>query len=350
MTSDRDQRFGEPSPAGLCFATADEHSDAIIGRFLMLGAYPVNGVGNSLAHATWIDLIDPSEAERSMFEKTFGLRVPTKEELSEIEATSRLQTVNDALYMTAPLIFASGSEPWLPAPSGFVLAKNVLLTVRFAKSASFDTVIKELAGTEKFEPAIAYARILEELVDHMADLLEMSGRDLDDASHVIFRRDDPKQAKLSHETTMLRQLMIRTGRTSERMARIHYTLVCLDRMAKFTLDRCREWIAQEVGRRLQSASSDIASLVQFAEGLVNRVQLLQDAATGIINIDQNEVMKVLTIASVVGIPPVLVVGIYGMNFKNMPELNWAWGYPYALALIAVTALLPLLWFKWKDWI
>ena len=102
--------------------------------------------------------------------------------------------------------------------------------------------------------------------------------------------------------------------------------------------------------RLQSVSSDIASLIQFTEALVSRVQLLQAAATGIIYIDQNEVMKVLTIASVVGIPPVLVVGIYGMNFKNMPELDWAWGYPYALALVFITAALPLIWFKWKDWI
>jgi magnesium transporter len=90
--------------------------------------------------------------------------------------------------------------------------------------------------------------------------------------------------------------------------------------------------------------------VQFSEGLVNRVQLLQDDATGIINIDQNDVMKVLTITSVVGIPPVLVAGIYGMNFKNMPEYDWAWGYQYAWALIIITALIPLLWFKWKDWI
>ena len=151
---------------------------------------------------------------------------------------------------------------------------------------------------------------------------------------------------------MLRQLMLRTGRTSERMARIHYTLVCLDRMAKYTVDRAHDWLAQDVTARLQSVSSDISSLVQFSEGLVSRVQLLQDAATGIINIDQNDVMKVLTIASVVGIPPVLVLvaGIYGMNFKNMPEYDWAWGYQYGLALIVITALLPLIWFKWKDWI
>jgi magnesium transporter len=144
--------------------------------------------------------------------------------------------------------------------------------------------------------------------------------------------------------------MIRTGRTSERMARVHYSLVCLDRIAKFTVDRARDWIAPELPSRLQTISSDITSLVQFAEALVNRVQLLQDAASAIINIDQNEVVKVLTVASVVGIPPVLVVGVYGMNFKNMPELNWTWGYPYALVLVLISALLPLIWFKWKNWI
>jgi magnesium transporter len=249
--------------------------------------------------------------------------------------------------MTAPLILAAEGEPWIPAPAGFVLSKQVLLTVRSGKSAAFDAVAKEHTG-EKLEPSGVFVCILEELVDHLADLLEVSGRDLDEASHVIFRQDSAKH--LSHETAMLRQLMLRTGRTSERMSRIHYTLVCLDRMAKFTVDRARDWLAQDIIARLQSVSSDIASLVQFSEGLVNRVQLLQDAATGIINIDQNDVMKVLTIASVVGIPPVLVVGIYGMNFKNMPELSWTYGYQYGLALIVITALLPLLWFKWKDWI
>jgi magnesium transporter len=314
----------------------------------MLRTFPLNHADPSLSRCTWVDLIDPSAEERASVEKTFDLRVPTREDLGEIEATSRLQFEDNALYMTAPLILASGNEPWIPVPTGFVLAKHVLLTVRFVPSQFFETVVKELTGHEAFDPAFAFVRILEELVAHMADLLESSGNDLDDASHVIFRPG--KRAKLSHETSMLRELMIRTGRTSERMARIHYTLVCLDRMANFTQERGREWVTPTTCTELQSVSSDVNSLVQFAEGLVSRVQLLQDAATGIINIDQNDVMKVLTIASVVGIPPVLIVGIYGMNFKNMPEYDWAWGYPYALALIVVTALLPLLWFKWKDWI
>jgi len=316
----------------------------------MLAAYPSDRTGGaSLADAVWVDLVEPSAAERSAFEAAFGLRVPTEAEILEIEATSRLRTVKDALYLTAPIIVAAEGEPWIPAPTGFVLSKKVLLTVRFVASSAFDAVAKELAG-ETFEPALAFVRVLEVLVDRMADLLEATSHDLDEASHVIFRPDSATRSKLSRETTMLRRLMLRTGRTSERMARIQYTLVCLDRMAKFAVDRGRDWIAPELATRLQIVSSDIASLTQFADGLVNRVQLLQDAASGIINIDQNDVMKVLTIASVVGIPPVLVVGIYGMNFKYMPEFNWSWGYPYALAVILVSALLPLIWFKWKDWI
>ena len=314
----------------------------------MLNALPVApDSSESLASAVWVDLVDPSPTETGAFEKAFGLRVPNKDELSEIETTSRLRVEHDALYMTAPLIIATGDEPWIPAPTGFVLSKTVLLTVRFTRSTVFDAVKKEWRA-ERFEPAQAYVCILEELVDHMADLLEATSRDLDDASHVIFRHDNLR--RLSRESALLRQLLLRTGRTSERMARINYALICLDRMAKFTTERGREWVAQNQVSRLQSVSADVASLLQYTEGVVNRIQLLQDAATGIINVAQNEVMKILTIASVAGIPPVLVAGIYGMNFKNMPELNWAWGYPYALAVIVITTLIPLIWFKWKDWI
>jgi magnesium transporter len=312
----------------------------------MLRAFP-GTTDNSLTQASWIDIVDPGPTEIAAVEKAFNLRVPVKDEVSEIETTSRLQLEHGALYMTAPLILATGDEPWIAAPTGFVLSKKIFLTIRFVESAIFDSVSKEL-NVGHLTPTLAYVRVLEGLVDHMADLLEASSQALDDASHVIFRRDNLR--RLSRETSLLRQLLVRTGRTSERMARINYSLVCLDRMAKFTIERGREWVEREQISRLQSVSADIASLEQYAEGLVNRIQLLQDAATGIINVAQNEVMKILTVASVAGIPPVLIAGIYGMNFKNMPELNWVWGYPYALFLIVLTTLLPLIWFKWKDWI
>jgi magnesium transporter len=303
---------------------------------------------HDLAHQTWFDLVDPTEAERSAFERVSGLRVPSKSELDEIEATSRLKIKNDALYMTAPMIFAEENEPWLPTPVGFALSKRLLMTVRFTKSAAFDTVAKEIGAAEQADSTAVFVRLLEELIDHLADLLELANRELDDASHTIFRSDYEK--RLSQETAMLRRLMISTGRTSERMARIHYTLVCLDRIAKFTTDRARDWLEPDISARLESISSDVTSLVHFTEGIVSRVQFLQDATVGIISSDQNDVIKVLTIASVVGIPPVLVAGIYGMNFKNIHEYDWAWGYQWGLLLIVISALLPLIWFKWKNWI
>ena len=312
----------------------------------MLNAYPKTHTA-SLEGAVWVDLLNPTEQERAAFEKTFGLRVPTQDALGEIETTSRLRIENETLYLTAPLILVAENKPWMSAPTGFVLAKNVLLTVRYANSPAFDAVAKEFAQAANVIAPHAYARLLEELVDRLADLLEATSRDLDEISLIIFR---PDNQTLAHETVLLRDVMVRTGRISARMARIHYTLVCLDRMAKFTAERAHDWIARELCDRLRAVSSDVGSLVQFAEDLVSRVQLLQDAATGIISVAQNEVMKVLTIASVVGIPPVLVVGIYGMNFKNMPELEWTYGYPYALTLIVLSALVPLIWFKWKDWI
>ncbi len=317
----------------------------------MLTAYPTHRPQDpSLKSAAWVDLLDPTDAERAAFEEAFGLHVPTPAELVEIESTSRLRNIRGALYMTAPLLYAADNEPWVLVSAGFVLSEKVLLTVRSSKLIAFHKVIQEVEKSERIDPAHTFAQLLEALVDRMADVLETSAQDLDDASHLIFHPEAVKQAKLAHETTKLRKLMIRTGRTSERMARVQYTLVSLDRIAKFAAEHCRDWIAVDVANRLHIASSDIASLVQFTEGLVSRVQLLQDAASGIINIDQNEVMKVLTIASVVGVPPVLVVGVYGMNFKHMPEYDWTYGYPYALAVVVITALLPLIWFKWKDWI
>ena len=188
-----DAKWGTAPARDHVHACAVHSSD---GQF-MLGAYPSHRAeGTSLKNAAWVDLLDPSEADRSAFEQAFGLHVPTKEQIVEIETTSRLRIENDALYLTAPLIFAADGGAWIVVPTGFVLAKEVLLTVRFAKSSAFDAVIAELGASEQCSPALAFARLLEVLVDRMADLLESSGRDLDDASHVIFRPDAP-QLKLS---------------------------------------------------------------------------------------------------------------------------------------------------------
>ena len=111
-----------------------------------------------------------------------------------------------------------------------------------------------------------------------------------------------------------------------------------------------DWLPPEVKPRLDITRQDVASLSDYDEHIANKVQLLLDATLGLINVEQNNIIKVLTIVSVVGIPPTLIASMYGMNFKGMPEYDWVWGYPYALAMIALSAVLPLVWFKWRGWI
>jgi magnesium transporter len=324
---------------------------SLILRFgvVMLASYPRSWKTGRL-HGVWIDLLDPTEEEKSAVEQSFGLRVPTKDELSEIETTSRLRAEQAALYMSAPLISIAENGAWLPAPTGFVLSKEVLITVHFEPLAVLQSVAEQLARKDPVPPAEVFTLILEAVVDRAADHLELSAERLDGASKVIFQEEHMQAASHSYDARMLRNTMTHIGRISERVSNTQYMLTWIDRICNFTSEHCRGWVAPEILARLQAVRSDTVSLTQFDESLLNRVQLLQDAATAIINIGQNEVMKVLTVVSVAGVPPILIAGIYGMNFKNMPELNWPWGYGFALALIVISTVIPLVWFKLKRWI
>lgn len=327
----------------------------------MLQAYPDRGdceisadqlARDGLAQHTWIDLFDPTPEEVEELQHQCGLRAPSRAELEEIELSSRLRVENDALYMSLPLLVRGPDGRLFVTPTGFVLSPKVCLTVRFDHSGVFDNVKAALQTIERAAPADIFAHLLEEVVDRSADRLETTTEDLNEASFAIFHQDETRRGhkhKLTQDTKLLRRVMTRIGRASERISKARYTLVCVARMAQFVAERGKDWVGDDVLHRLQSVRADITSLEQYEENLLSRVQLLQDAATAFISIEQNDVVKVLTIASVVGVPPVMVVGLYGMNFKYMPELSWTYGYPYAIALIVVSTVIPLLWFKWKDW-
>jgi magnesium transporter len=152
------------------------------------------------------------------------------------------------------------------------------------------------------------------------------------------------------EDRILRDTLAELGHVGDQISNIREIQLGASLLLPFIETNTKDWLPAELHTGLATLRDDIGSLRDFDEHLANKLQFLLDATLGFINIAQNDVMKVMTIASVVGIPPVLVVGVYGMNFKNMPELDWTWGYPYALALVVITSLLPLIWFKWKDWI
>lgn len=316
----------------------------------MLQSFPSGSCEvDQLKSAIWIDLIDPSDKEIAAVRDQFGIDVPLRPALEKIEASSRLNAKADLLTMSAPLISGTRTDHWAVAPVGFVLSPTVLVTVRFAELESFEKVTAELKGAQHVSPSEAFVRILEEVVDRAADHLERASQAINDTSQKVFF-ETPEHKRLSHDTAKLRSLMRKIGQASDRIARVRYAFLSIGRMAEFALDRCSPKLDGEVRERLEAVCRDIASLDEFEASLSNRIQLLQDSAVGFISIEQNDVVKVLTVVSVVGVPPVLVVGVYGMNFKYMPELTWKLGYPYALVLVVFSIVMPLLWFKWRDWI
>lgn len=316
----------------------------------MLRALPDGDASVGPTPATrWVDLLNPDAAEIALVRDLYGIVVPSEAALQEIEATSRLRADGETLYMSAPFIEGAATDRWNVAPTGFILTPQICVTVRFADMPAFDFVAEELADKPDLASTEIFVRLLEEVVDRAADHLEMAAAAVTEASHAIFTTP-PKRRSLSRNTALLRDMMRSIGRASDRASRVRYMFLNIGRMASFVIDRCDPKLDEPIRARLEAVRHDIASLDEFEASLSGRIQLLQDSAAGFISIEQNEVVKVLTVVSVVGVPPVLVVGIYGMNFKVMPELQWPHGYPFALGLCVLSAVVPLLWFRWRDWI
>jgi magnesium transporter len=300
--------------------------------------------------AFWIDLLDPTEEERAFVESRSGLRVPSVEALSEIEASSRLIVDHGVIYLSTTLV-AQGdtSDPFL-TPAGFILSPSLLVTVRFAELSTFQAVAGKVNRDESIRSgAGVFTCLLEAFVDRGADVLERLGADLDLISKAVFRGDPKRSHQTARSNKALRRALLTIGRVGDRLSQARAVFLGIDRIVPFVLGLKDAWVVPEFESRLGAVVKDVASLNAYEEYLSNKVQFLLDAVLGFITIEQNDLFKILTIVSVVGIPPTVVVGIYGMNFKFMPELNWTFGYPFGLAMVVLSALIPLAWFKWRGW-
>jgi magnesium transporter len=296
--------------------------------------------------ATWLDLLQPSEGEIAFVERATRLRVPTLAELSEIESSSRLRSEADVIYLSVPLIHRAAAADPRSTPVGFVLTPERLITVRFEPLAAFDTFVKMARGSS----AEIFVGLVEVIVDRIADVLEQIAVELDLLSHRLFRSgpvDGGRHRAPAREAADLRAILRRVGGGGDLVSKIRDSLLGLARIVPYV--GAAGWLPDACKLRLETIRHDIASLSDYDAHLVNKVQLLLDATLGLINVEQNDIIKVLTVVSVVGVPPTLIASMYGMNFKYMPELAWSWGYPYGLALIAFSAVAPLLWFKWRGW-
>ncbi len=315
----------------------------------MIATHPPGEGEAAVPSAVWIDLLQPTVEEIARVSAATGLRVPTEGEVSEIESSSRLAFEGGAFYLSAPLVAVGADGDHQLTPVGIVFSSRVLLTLHFVPLAAFDAYRAESAGRPPQDAEEALLRIFELIVDRAADNLERAGAACDELSRAAFNGARGAAKGTPKIATKLSGALRRIGATAQQVSRIRDELLGLRRIGAYLEESGIAGAPKVNATRLKGIEADIASLTDYEAHLWVKVQFLLDATLGFINIEQNEIVKTLTIASVVGIPPVLIVGIYGMNFRVMPELHWTFGYPMALALIVVSGLLPLVWFKRRGW-
>jgi magnesium transporter len=300
--------------------------------------------------ATWIDLCEPTREEEKLVERVLGLDVPTREEMKEIEPSSRLFERGDAIYMTLSTLY--GIEEGQPAaePIAFVLAPNRLVTVRYTRPKPFrmfaEHVMREpqLAG----DALTVLVRLLDTIIDRLADELEEAGTEIERISDQIFRRDETKSRRIP--AVRLEALLTRIGRSQSLLARIRETAVSSSRVIGFLAASARLRANAAEREHVLSLGADVGSLIDHSAFLATTLTFLLDASLGLISVEQNAALKVFSVAAVIFLPPTLVAGIYGMNFEHMPELKWLAGYPWALGLILLSAILPYWFFKRRGWL
>ena len=303
---------------------------------------------HSEADAAWLDLALPTDAERSWAERSTRLRVPAQADLAEVESSSRLAVSGQVLTLSTPMTYLGPGGVSMMAPLGFVLSPDHLITIRFADMPVFDRFAERFQAAEHPCSTAAFVGLLETVVDQLADVLEHVGAEMDGISRGVFGAQDGRNASEVDQT--LRATLRGVGRAGERLSNIRDSLLGLSRALAYTQDIADGWLPADLRPRLKTLRGDIASLSEYDNQLANKVQFLLDATLGFINIEQANGIKVLTVVSVVGVPPTLMASIYGMNFKNIPELQWEYGYAYGLTVIVLSGLLPLLWFKKKGWV
>jgi magnesium transporter len=298
--------------------------------------------------AVWIDLMSPVPPEDKMVERAIGVAVPTREEMQEIEPTSRLYAENGARYMTATLMCRSESDNPTTTAVTFILAGRRLITVRYDEPRPFSIVANRLA---RQCPAVVTGEailmeLLDAIIDRSADILERIGSEVDAVSRTIF---DPDRA--GGDRIASQDILRAIGRTGDLTSKARECLVSIGRLVLYLANEAdvMRW-AKDQRAVLKGMQRDVQSLSDHATYLSNKITFLLDAMVGVVTIEQNNIIKIFSVAAVVLMPPTLVASIYGMNFRHMPELEFTYGYPMAIVLMVVAAVVPYVVFKLKKWL
>ncbi len=300
-------------------------------------------------HAVWIDLLNPTRDEELKLEERLSVLLPTREDMSEIETSSRLYMEEGAAFMTALITFFGGQDHLQTGPVTFVLVQGRLVTIRYVDPASFAIFTDHL---EK-QPGLCasgpstFLNLLDVLIDRTADLIEKTAHSIDELSKAIFR---PKRQE------KLEDVLNRLGLAQSDIAKIRDSLVSLARLTAYAAGLEKETTllkgeeARDYHDRLRVMSQDVASLSDHASYVTGNITFLLDAALGLINLEQNNIVKLISITSVIFLPLTLIASIYGMNFEAMPGLHSPEAFWIVVVIMLMITGVLLWWFKQRRWI
>src|SRR5499427_2099170 len=298
--------------------------------------------------AVWIDLYSPTLAEDKLVERALGIAVPTREEMQEIEVTSRLYVEGGARYMTATLMCNSDTEVPRTTAVTFILSGHRLITVRYDEPKPFAIVGAKLA---RLCPANVTGEtvlmdLLDAVIDRAADILERISSDVDAISHDILESEGGMSRGHS-----FREILKSISRRGDHTSKARESLVSIGRLILYLAAEAdsMKW-AKDQRAALKGMQRDVQWLSDHATYLSQKISFLLDAMLGVVSLEQNNIIKIFSVAAVVFMPPTLIASIYGMNFKHMPELDFEQGYPLALLLMLLAAVLPYFFFKWMKWL
>ena len=300
--------------------------------------------------AIWIDLLEPTREEEALAEKLVGSNIPTRAELSEIEPSSRLYQRRGITYLTMSVLYGIVDGQPDSDPVGFILTDKHIISVRYIDPKPFIIFAENIYA----EPDLAadartvLVRLLDAVIDRLADEFEAAGREVETISRQIFQHHGYRARRKPE--LRLEALLMRIGKAQQLLAKLRETAVSSTRLLTFLLSV--DEIDEDVDNRrhVTSLVADARALSDHSNFVGDNLTFLLDASLGLINLEQNQVMKIFSVFAVVFMPPTLVAGIYGMNFVHMPELKWLFGYPMALVLILATAIIPLWLARRRGWL
>ena len=267
----------------------------------------------------WIDLLDPTKEEEAAVEQLLSLQIPTRQEMAEIEESSRLYREGAAVVMTAVVTHGAADDRPKAAQVTFVLTKSVLVTVRYVDPVPFRMfAVKCQKQQEVYKSAAdVFVSLMETIVDRAADLLEQVADDLNTISSKLFLEDKPRRKSTAMDT-ILQALIRRLGRKNMIVSVLRESLQSIARLAPYARTVAVDILGQSAAPRLKQIERDVRSLFEYEQQLSGEVMYLHEATLGLINLEQNRIIKVFSIAAVLFLPPTVVGTIYGMNFDLMP--------------------------------